>query len=60
MKTAGFVCKTVISYPDVSCLLFMFGTWSLIVECNALVGRILDINKQVEKVFGVWICLEIF
>lgn len=24
------------------------------------IGRILDINKQVEKVFGVWICLEIF
>lgn len=24
------------------------------------VGGILDISKQVEKVFGVWICLEIF
>ena len=24
------------------------------------VGRILDISKQVEKVFGVWVCLEKF
>lgn len=24
------------------------------------VGGILDISKQVEKVFSVWICLEIF
>lgn len=24
------------------------------------VGGILDISKQVEKVFGVWVCLKIF
>lgn len=35
-KTAAHVCKTVMSCPDVSCLLFMFETWSLIVECNVL------------------------
>lgn len=24
------------------------------------VGGIIDISKQVEKVFGVWVCLETF